>query len=231
MNNDYEDVVTIPSAPSDANIAYEVDSYKELYDYACSVVRSDRPNSDKCWFMERVICWVEPLWTLAFDESFSKVKIFNRADQSVGEHTFIELVNDFMSDGMKSLVDKNHSPEQLNFMNMIGQMMSYRNLYWTIKEEASSLCEDDVFVLIELLICTMCPSVTMILDEGTVEVFQCSELWLMAGDFSDLLKCVLGPEFYELVEGEKGFTTDDVLGVMEQYFESSGGCEVFMIRN
>ncbi|AFO48731.1 hypothetical protein T1E_2892 [Pseudomonas putida DOT-T1E] len=174
---------------------------------------------------------MNPLWTLAFDGSFSKVEIFNRANQSVGEQTFIELVDDFMSDGMKSLVDKNHSPEQLNFMSMVGQIMNYRTLYWTVKEEASSLCEDDAFELIELLICSMCPSVTMILDEGTVEVFQSSELWLMAGDFSDLLKCVLGPEFYELVEGEKDFTTDDVLGVMEQYFESSGGCEVFMIRN
>ncbi|MER0548165.1 hypothetical protein AAA536_07955 [Pseudomonas aeruginosa] len=111
------------------------------------------------------------------------------------------------------------------------EFMNYRSLYWAVKEESASMCEDDAFELIELLICSMCPSVTMILDEGTVEIFLNSELELMAGDFSDLMKCVLGPEFYELVEGENDFTTDDVLGVMEQYFESSGGCEVFMIRN
>ncbi|HCF4091670.1 TPA: hypothetical protein NIE69_002083 [Pseudomonas aeruginosa] len=111
------------------------------------------------------------------------------------------------------------------------EFMNYRSLYWAVKEESASMCEDDAFELIELLICSMCPSVTMILDEGTVEIFLNSELELMAGDFSDLMKCVLGPEFYELVEGENDFTTDDVLGVIEHYFECSGGCDIFVMVN
>ncbi|MBK3506744.1 hypothetical protein [Pseudomonas sp. MF6747] len=210
----------INNVPVDANIALEVNNYRELYYYACTVVESDRPNADKFWFMERVISWMNPHMKLSFNEELGKVEIIHNVSEDVGEQTFNELVGDFMSEPMKSLVDKNHSPEQLSIMAAIGEMMNYRSLYWAVKEKSASMCDDDAFTLIELLICSMCQSVTMILDEGTVEIFLNSKLKLMAGDFSDLMECVLGPEFYELVEGEKDFDTDDVLGVIELYFES-----------